>query len=282
MMNKERKLKRKSKGRLATVLMLLLAIVMLLPFYYVLVNTFKTAEEVTFHPMALPANWDVARYIAAFWEMDYPRALMNTLLIAIPSVLCSTLFSAAAAYAIVRCPNKLNSFIYKMFLAGILIPGSANLITLYKLMLDLHLNNMRIGLVVLSCGGVSMLSLFMLRNFLSSAVTTEIEEAADIDGCGVIRKFLTVALPLMKPILATNIIVSLTSVWNDFMNPSLFLQDRNKHTLLMKVYECVGQFSTDWLNMFNMLVLALIPLTILFLIFQKQIVDGVTAGAVKG
>lgn len=282
MSSKRRKLKKQFKGWLATVLLILMAIVMLLPFYYVLVSTFKTAEEVTFHPMAWPTEWHLERYVSAFWEMDYPRSLLNTLLISIPTVLLSTLFSAAAAYSIVRCQNRLNRCIYTLFLTGIIIPGGANLIALYKLMLALHLNNTRIGLILLSCGGVSLLSLFMLRNFLSSAVTVEIEEAADIDGCGILGKFIFIALPLMKSILATNIIVSLTNVWNSFMYPSLFLQDRSKHPLLVKVYECVGQFSTDWLTMFNMLVLALIPLTILFLIFQKQIIEGVASGAVKG
>ena len=189
MMNAKRgKMRKKITGWVITVLLILLVIIMLLPFYYVIVSTFKTAEEVTFHPMALPTEWRLDRYISAYHEMDYLRALINTLIISIPSVLLSTLFSASAAYAIVRCANGLNRFIYNLFLMGLLIPGSVNLVTLYKLMMTLHLNDSMFGLIVLSCGGVSMLSLFMLRNFLSSAVTVEIEEAADIDGCGVWRR----------------------------------------------------------------------------------------------
>lgn len=276
------KFRKKTSGWGLTISLIIFVIVMLLPFYYVIVSTFKTAQEVTFHPMALPKEWSFARYISAFEEMDYLRALINTLIVSVPSVLLSTLFSASAAYAVVRCANRLNRFIYKLFLMGLMIPGSVNLVTLYKLMMTLRLNDSMFGLILLNCGGVSMLSFFMLRNFLSSAVTVEIEEAADIDGCGVLRRFFFIALPLMKSILATNIIVSMTSVWNSYMLPALFLQDPNKHTLLVKVQQCVGQFQTDWITMFNMLVLALIPLTIFFLIFQKQIVEGVTAGAVKG
>lgn len=282
MMKEKVNLKKKLKGWPLTIALIILAVVMMIPFYYVLVSTVKTAEEVTFHPMALPKELHFERYISAFKEMEYPRALMNTLLIAFPTVITSTLFSAAAAYSIVRCQTWLNRTIYKLFLMALMIPGSANLVPLYKLTMKLHLNNSRIGLVILCCGGVSMLSLFMLRGFLSSAVTVEIEEAADIDGCGVLRKFFVIALPLMKPILATNMIIGLTNTWNDYMYPSLFLQDPEKHTLLLKVQQCVGQFQTDWLTMFNMLVIALIPLTIFFLIFQKQIMEGVSAGAVKG
>lgn len=282
MSNKRRKIRKHSKGWGATILLFLLALAMLLPFYYVLVNTFKTSEEVTFHPMALPTEWHFERYVSAFWEMDYPQSLLNTLLISIPTVLLSTLFSAAASYAMARCQNRLNNFIYKLFIAGLMIPSTASLIPLYKLMLALHLNNTRTGLVLLSCGGMGMLSLFMLRNFLCTSVTVEIEEAADIDGCGILRKFFFVALPLMKSILATNLILNLTDSWNSYMYPSLFLQEDAKHTLLIKVNQCVGQFTTDWSTMFNMLVLALLPLTILFLIFQKQIIEGVASGAVKG
>ena len=281
MSNIRRKTNKLLKGWAATILMFLLAIIMLLPFYYVLVNTFKTPEEATFSPMALPTEWHFERYISAFWEMDYPLSLLNTLLISIPAVLLSTMFSAAASYALARCQNRLNNFIFSLFLAGLMIPSTASLIPLYKLMLTLHLNNTRTGLVLLSSGGMGMLSLFMLRNFLCSSATVEIEEAAEIDGCGILHKFFFVALPLMKPILATNLILNLTSAWNAYMYPALFLQDTSKHTLLVKVNQCVGQFTTDWSTMFNMLVLALLPLTILFLIFQKQIIQGVASGAVK-
>ena len=214
--------------------------------------------------------------------MHYPRALLNTLLISVPSVCLSTLFSAAASYAIVRCPNRVNRMIYAMFIAGMLIPGNVSLIALYKLMQTLHLNNRLSGLVVLGCNGVSLMSIFMMRNFLSSSVTTEIENAADVDGCGLLRKFFVIVLPLLRPVLTTNMILSLVGVWNDYMSPALFLQDRTKYTLMLEVYQNVGQFSTDWLTMFNMLVLGIAPLTLFFLLLQKQIMTGVAAGAVKG
>lgn len=266
----------------ATILLFAVAIIMLIPIYYIVVSTFKTAQEVTFHPLSFPAEWHFDRYVSAWNEMHYPRALLNTLIVSIPSVTLSTLFSAAASYAIVRCPNAVNRLIYKIFIAGLLIPGNVSLIALYKLMQGLHLNNSLLGLIVLGCSGVSLMSIFLLKNFLMSSVTIEIEEAADVDGCGVLRKFFVIVLPLLRPVLATNMIISLVGVWNDYMNPALFLQDDTKYTLLLEVYQNVGQFSTDWLTMFNMLVLGIAPLTLLFLILQKHIIAGVAAGAVKG
>ena len=265
-----------------TISMFALACFMLLPIYYIVISTIKTPEAVTVDPLGLPKIWDFSRYAEAWETMKYPRSLFNTLLISIPSVFFSTLFSAAAAYAIVRCPSRLNRAIFWLFLSGMMIPGNVSLISLYKLMMNLHLNNSRLGIIILCSGGANLMSIFLLRNFLSSAEMTEIEEAAELDGCTVLQKFFRVVVPLIKPVLATNVIISLMGVWNDYLTPSLFLSDPDKHTLLIAVYQNVGQHTTDWLTMFNMLVLALLPLTILYLFLQKHIIAGVTAGAVKG
>lgn len=274
---------RKSIGSWAlTIFLFALGIAMLAPFYYVLVSTFKTAQEVTFHPMALPKEWLFDRYIDAWKQMEYPLALWNTLKIAIPSVALSTLFSTAAAYALVRCPNRVNRFLFWVFLSGMMIPGAVNLVSLYRLMIDLELNNTHFGLIILNCGGIGVMTLFMLRNFLNLPEVVEIEQAAEIDGCGILYRFFYIALPLTKPIITTNIIINLMGIWNDYLTPSLFLSDPKKFTLMISVYQNVGQFTTDWLTMFNMLVLALLPLTIIYIFLQKHIISGITAGAVKG
>lgn len=265
-----------------TIVMFAVAIIMLSPIYYVVVSTFKNAQEVTFDPMGLPKQWDFSRYKDAWDQMDYLRSLGNTLKIAIPTVLLSTLFSASAAYAIVRCPNRVNRIVYWLFLSGMMIPGNVSLVSLYRLMLDLKLNDTLLGLILLGCGGVGMMTLFMLRNFLNSPDIIEIEQAAEIDGCSILQRFFRIVIPLVKPILATNMIINLMGVWNDYLTPSLFLSDPSKYTLMIAVYKNVGEFSTDWLTMFNMLVLALLPLTIIYIFLQKHIISGVTAGAVKG
>lgn len=280
--NRLNKVKRGIGSWALTIVLFAFGIAMLSPFYYVLVSTFKNAQEVTFYPMALPKEWVFSRYVDAWIQMDYPRAFLNTINIVIPSILFSTLLSTMAAYALVRCPNRLNQFLFWVFLSGMLIPGAVNLVSLYKLMMDIKLNNTHFGLILLSCGGVGMMTLFMLRNFLNSPEIIEIEQAAEIDGCGILHRFFFIALPLVKPIITTNIIINLMGMWNDYLTPSLFLSDPKKHTLMIAVYQNVGQFTTDWLTMFNMLVLALLPLTIMYIFLQKYIIAGVTAGAVKG
>lgn len=276
------KFKRTISSCIITVIMFALAIVILSPIYYVVVSTFKNAQEVTFSPMSMPVQWEFGRYKDAWEQMEYLKSLANTLIIAIPTVLFSTLFSTSAAYAIVRCPNRVNRAVFWLFLSGMMIPGNVSLISLYRLMLDMKLNNTHLGLILLGCGGVGMMTLFMLRNYLNSPDIVEIEQAASLDGCGILQCFFRIVLPLVKPILATNMIINLMGVWNDYLTPSLFLSDPRKYTLMIAVYQNVGQFSTDWLTMFNMLVLALLPLTIIYVFLQKDIISGVTAGAVKG
>ena len=284
MMKKKKigRIKRSAGSWVLTLALFAFGLAMLSPFYYVLVSTFKNAEEVTFYPLTLPGEWHFERYIEAWVKMDYPLALFNTLKVSIPSIVLSTLFSTAAAYALVRCPNRVNRFLFWLFLSGMLIPGAVNLVSLYRLMMDIHLNNSHFGLIILNCGGIGMMTLFMLRNFLNSPDVVEIEQAAEIDGCGILRRFFFIALPLVRPIVATNIIINLMGMWNDYLTPALFLSDPDKYTLMIAVYQNVGQFTTDWLTMFNMLVLALLPLTILYVFLQKQIIAGITVGAVKG
>ena len=268
MLRKIGKARRSVASWALTILLFAFGLFMLSPFYYVLVSTFKDAQEVTFSPMSLPKHWNFDRYIDAWNQMDYPRAFMNTINIVIPSIAISTLLSTMCAYALVRCPNRLNQFLFWLFLSGMLIPGAVNLVSLYKLMLDLELNNTHFGLIILNCGGVGMMTLFMLRNFLNSPDVVEIEQAAEIDGCSILHRFFYIALPLTKPIVATNIIINLMGMWNDYLTPSLFLSVPSKYTLMIAVYQNVGQFTTDWLTMFNMLVLALLPLTIMYIFLQ--------------
>ena len=125
------------------------------------------------------------------------------------------------------------------------------------------------------------LSIFLMRGFIN-IVPIEMEEAALIDGCGTFQCYWRIIFPLLKPIVSTVAILDTLAIWNDFMTPLLFLQSPEKQVLLQQVYKNVGPFSTDWTSFFPMLVMTTLPLVIFYLIMQKQIIEGVVAGAVKG
>ena len=124
-------------------------------------------------------------------------------------------------------------------------------------------------------------AVFMFKSFVST-IPVELEEAARIDGAGTMRTFWTITFPLMKPIVATITILDALTLWNDFMTPLYFLQKREKDVLLQEIYRNVGQFSTDWTSLFQMLVLGALPLLVFYLFMQRFIIGGVMSGSVKG
>lgn len=125
-------------------------------------------------------------------------------------------------------------------------------------------------------------AIFLFKEFIESTIPRELEEAAEIDGCTVFRKFFTIVLPLLKPVVSTVMIIVTLNVWNEFMTPLLFLQSREKDVILQEVSRNIGQFSTDWTALFPMMMLGVAPLMIFYLFMQKYIIAGVAAGAVKG
>lgn len=138
------------------------------------------------------------------------------------------------------------------------------------------------GVIIIDVFCINLpLSVFLFRGFIST-VPVELEEAAEIDGCGTLGIFFKIVFPLLKPIVSTVAILDALAVWNDFMPPLLFLQDPKKGVLLQEVYKNVGPFSTNWTSFFPMLVLATLPLVVFYFLMQRYIIEGVAAGSVKG
>ena len=258
------------------------AVIFFIPIYYLVVSTLKSADEVTARPFALPKTLDFSNYVVAWEKMTYPRAFMNTFIITLFTVVFSLFIAAIAAYSITRYKSKFNKFVYTLVLAGMMIPGQVSLVTLFTLVQNLKLSDSIWGMIVINCGGNTILPLFLYRSFIATSVPIEIEEAAEIDGCNMFQRFAVIVLPMLKPITATAAIIVGVGVWNDYLNPSLFLQSRENATLILEVQRNVGQFSIDWVSMFPMLLLDVAPLAIFYLVMQKQIISGVVTGAVKG
>ena len=261
---------------------LLLVIVWMIPVYYLLVSTFKTGAQVAANPLGLPTSISFEGYKKAFVNMEYPKALFNTVFIAVMSVVVNVGISIPAAYTLARRQNKLNSAIYFFFLLGMMIPIQMGLSGLYRVVSKLGLVNHLMSVVLINAATSTISSIFLIKSFISSAIPIEIEDAARIDGCGVFSILFRIVLPLLKPIVATVSIMVMLATWNDYLNPSLFLQSRSKNVILQEVYRNVGQFSTDWASMFPMLILGILPLTLIYIFMQRYIISGVTQGSAKG
>ena len=263
------------------IVMILLACMVLFPIYYLFVTTLKTPQEATLNPFGLPNHISISGYIKAWNTMRYPRAFMNTLTITMCSVIGIVVITSMAAYTLARRNNKLNKFIFMFLLAGIMVPYQVSIIALYKMVIYLHLMNKLYGVIIIVISLNLPMATFLFKNFINT-IPIELEESAAIDGASIMRTFWQITFPLLKPVMATVIILDTLAVWNDFMTPLLFLQDRKNSVILMEVFRNVGQFSTDWTSTFPMLVLGILPLLIFYIFMQKYIIKGVASGSVKG
>ena len=272
----------KRKLIVTEIIMLLLAAFWMIPIYYLLVTTFKTAQDATLHPLSLPQQWIFSNYATAWNNMQYPRALANTVLITLTSVLLVVVLGELAGYALARTKTKISSRVFLFFLAGLMVPFQMNIISLYRIVKSLSLMNSVFAVILVDVAINLPQTIFLSKEFIESTIPMELEEAADIDGCSVPRKFAQIVLPLLKPVISTTVIVVTLNVWNEFLTPLLFIQSRDSDVILQEVSRNIGQFSTDWTAMFPMLMLGVAPLMIFYVFMQKYIIGGVTAGALKG
>jgi raffinose/stachyose/melibiose transport system permease protein len=262
------------------VVMLFICGIFIIPIYYLVVSTFKNQKEIMDAPLALPSAFTLDNYRKALGTMDFWRNFGNSLLITVCSVVLIIIFGSMAAYAVARRKNKLTGFISWYFIIGFMVPLQTTMLPLFTIMRNLHLINTFRGMIFLHTNQVAF-AYFMYRSFMNT-VPKELEEAAQIDGAGLLKTFWIVVFPLLKPVTATLVIFNTMWIWNDFLLTYLFLSSTKKATLIMQVYNGVGQFSNDWSIMMPALVLALLPMVIFYLIMQKHIIGGLTVGSVKG
>ena len=274
--------KQKIKLVFTEILMIVVAIIWFIPIYYLIVTTFKSPQEATLSPLALPSVWRIENYIDAWINMEYPRALGNTLKITILAVAIIVLVTSLAGYALARTKNKWGNRVFLLFLAGLMVPFQMNIVSLFKIVKSIGLMNSIWAVILVDVAINVPQGIFLFKEFVESSVPKELEEAAEIDGCSIFRKFFVIVLPLMKPVIATVVIIVTLNVWNEFMTPLLFIQSRQNDVILQEVSRNIGQFSTDCTALFPMLMLGVAPLMLFYIFMQKYIISGVAAGAVKG
>lgn len=264
------------------IIMIVLAVIWFIPIYYLIVTTLKNPQEATLNPLSLPSKLQLQNYVEAWKNMQFPRAFANTLIITVSAVCLIVVLGSMAAYALARTRSRASNWLFLLFLSGLIVPFQMNIVSLYKIVKNLHLMNSLLAVILVDAAINTPQAIFLFKEFIETTVPKELEEAAAIDGCSVFRKFFMIVLPLLKPVISTVVIVITLNVWNEFMTPLLFLQSREKDVILQEVTRNIGQFSTDWTALFPMLMLGVAPLMIFYIFMQKYIIAGVSAGAVKG
>jgi raffinose/stachyose/melibiose transport system permease protein len=259
----------------------LLALLFLVPFYFVVVNSLKSFGDLMRNAAGWPEAFRWDNYSKVWEIMKFPRAFMNSLLITVLSNAGLVLISAMAAYRILRRPTVFNRVLFVLFIAAMVIPFQSIMIPLVKVASEVGLMDSRFGLIICYFGFGVSLNLFLYHGFMKS-IPLEIEEAAVVDGCTPYGVFWRIVFPLLKPMTITILILNSLWIWNDFLLPLLVLHSADIRTIPLQTYSFFGQYTKQWDLALAGLVLGVAPMVAFFLLMQKHIIAGISAGAVKG
>ena len=262
-----------------------LVVVFLAPIIFIVINSFKGKFFISDNPFSFPTSQTfvgLTNYINGLEKTGFLSAMGWSFFITILSVICILLFTSMTAYYITRVKSKITSAIYYAFVFSMIVPFQMVMFPMVKLADTLQLAN-PLGMVALYLGFGSGLSVFMFSGFIKS-IPLEVEEAAMIDGCNPLQTFFHIVLPILKPTAITVAILNAMWIWNDYLLPYLVIGLSTEYkTIPVVIQMLVGSNGNrDMGAMMAMLVLAIIPIIVFYLMCQKHIIEGVVAGAVKG
>jgi raffinose/stachyose/melibiose transport system permease protein len=273
---------RKLFALLLVTIVVIVALVYIYPIFLMVINSFKPFGEVVSNVIALPKQWEPKNYVFVIEKMNYIKLFFNTALITIVGIAGIVFFSSVAAYILHRRRNRYTAFARLFIIIPMLIPFQTIMITLLKTMSVLHLSGSRLGLSVQYWGFGIAMAAFIFYNFMST-IPRELDESSYIDGAGTFRTYAQIIFPLLQSVSATVVVLDVMWMWNDFLLPLLMVnRSNNTKTLVLAAYTFVGQFNTEWHYAMTAMVLTVLPSIIFFIAFQKNIIAGVVAGAVKG
>ncbi|MFD2673631.1 carbohydrate ABC transporter permease [Marinicrinis sediminis] len=266
---------------LLEIMAIALALVFLIPFYFVAVNSVKSFAEILMHTISWPKEFVFSNYAAAWEQIQFASAFRNSLLVTFFSNLGLIIISSMAAWKMARTKRKANQILFFIFVSAMVIPFQSLMIPLVKWGNTLGLIDTIYGLVIMYFGFGVSLNLFLYHGFVKS-VPLEIEESAIVDGCNPMRLFWSIVFPLLKPITVTIIILNSLWIWNDFMLPLLILHSPEYLTIPLVISKLFDQFMNKWDLALPAMVMSVTPVILLYLVLQRYIIQGITAGALKG
>lgn len=262
----------------AELIMFFVILGFIIPVWMVITNSLKTAGEANKLGLGLPKEFHFENYLLIFQQSDAFRALLNGLYIASVVGIITMLITSMAAFYISRSKSKFARFSYNFIISGLFIPVA--IVPTYFTLLEMKLNNTYTGLILIFITYTIPLSVFLYTGFMKT-IPRDMDEAAIVDGCGRLRTFFQVVFPLLLPVTMTVVIFNFVGVWNDVMT-FLYFAGGDKWTLPMTVYIFFGKYSQNWNLVFADIVFTIIPCLLVYILGQKYVVSGMTAGAVKG
>ncbi|PWV95847.1 carbohydrate ABC transporter membrane protein 2 (CUT1 family) [Paenibacillus cellulosilyticus] len=261
------------------VLVWIISLITIAPLILIVINSLKDSAQASSMGMDLPTSLHFSNFKTVFEQGKLAGSLWNSVLYAGVSTILCVLLASMAAYVYARRKSRLNRFSYLFMLLGLAMP--LNYFTLMKMMQLLHLVNSQLGIIILYAAVQIPLSVFILYGFVGG-VPKELDEAGIIDGCGPIRLFFDIIFPLLKPAAVTVFILAFLNSWNEFLLPLYFLNSASQWPMTLSVYNFFGQFQMQWNLVSADIVLTSLPVVIVYLLGQRFIIAGMTAGSVKG
>jgi raffinose/stachyose/melibiose transport system permease protein len=261
------------------------SVVMLVPLYILIISAFKSQQDILLNPLGFSDGSFTFDYMIAAinsQKFNVVAAYGVTLLFVILVNFCSIVLSAPAAYVIARGRSRWHFALLILFVSGVFIPSQVTLIPVVFILKMLGLIGTIPGLVLFQTAGTLPVTIFLYAAYIRS-IPRDIDEAASLDGAGKIRAFWSCIFPIMRPVVATMLVITSIGVWNDFVSPQIVLGfSSGIYTVTTGVYAALGQYASDYTTVFPTLLLAVAPAILFFMFMQRFIIGGIAAGATKG
>lgn len=256
-------------------------VIFIVPFAFMLVNALKERRESNLLSISLPTEFHWENFAEVFKANNYQilTAFKNSALIVVGSVLILIVVGSMGGYVLQRRKDRVMGVVNSLIMAGLMVPA-AILPTIWVLQ-RLHLYKTLWGMIFVEVALQIPFTIMLFRGFMGS-IPIELEEAGYMDGCSRGKIFVKIIFPLLKPVTSTVIILNAVTIFNDFTNPLYFLPGAENATVQLTLYNFMGQYSSSYNMLFADVILITLPMLILFIFFNKRIVDGMVAGAVKG
>ncbi|WP_244213670.1 carbohydrate ABC transporter permease [Paenibacillus barcinonensis] len=272
---------RRMRSGIVWTLLTVYGILTLYPFYWLVLSAFKTNEDFYSRPFGLPANWHAANFVNAWESSKLGTAFGNSMIVSTGSLVLTLFIAALASFILARFQFRWKGLVMTFFVVGMLIPIHSTLVPLFILMKQMSLLNTYWALILPYTAFALPTAIFVLTAYLIS-IPRDIEEAAFMDGTGLWGLFTRIMLPMSLPALSTVTILSFLHAWNDFSFALVFINKTGLKTLPLAIANFADGYQTDYGLTLAAMTLSVIPTIIVYLIFQEQVMKGMTAGAVKG
>lgn len=274
-------MKRKRKGGIIPqILMILLVVVILFPLYFMSVNSFKTHEEYVNNMIGLPHAFTVQNYVEAFEGKPFGQWFLNSMLLTIAAVLVTGILALLAGYAFAKMKFRGQKALFRVIVPLMSVPPVVMIIPQFQIIKIFGLVNTRVSVIIIYVGIMLPMTIYLMRNFMKT-VPDSLLDAAKIDGCGRLKALTAIMMPLSIPALITSSLVNIVWVWNELLISLVFLQREELRTLMVGITLFKGRFTLDIPVIMAGLVIATLPIVVIYIFAQKYLVEGMLAGSVK-